>query len=55
MVLRFVRALQIKIAEILRFLPRKNFWGLFNEIGVPKVLLTPNPRGVAKFRECDLP
>jgi len=48
MVLPFVRALPCKIAEILRFFVQYKF----NEICIAKVLLTPKPRSVAKFREC---
>jgi len=47
MTLPFVHALPRKVAEILRFLSPKTFMGLFHEIGITKVLLTPKPRGVA--------
>jgi len=42
MTLPFVRALSRKVAEILRFFPI-TFMGLFHEIGIAKVLLTPKP------------
>jgi len=54
MVYLFVHAPLRKIAKIL-FLCLKNFSGLFHEIGIAKVLLTPKPCGVAKFCECELP
>jgi len=54
MVLPFVHALPRKIAEILRFLPPKNYRRLFHEICIAKVLLTSKPRSVADFRECEL-
>jgi len=42
-----------KSAKFCVFAP-KNFRGFFHEIGIAKVVLTPKPRGVAKFRECKL-
>ena len=33
-------------------LPSKNFRGSFHEIGIVKVLLMPEARSVAQFREC---
>jgi len=51
----FVRALPRKIDEILLFLLFENFREIFHEIRIAKVLLTPKPRGVAGFRECELP
>ena len=50
-----MRALPRKIVEILPFLPPNNCREIFHKICIAKVLLTPKPRGVAKFRECQLP
>jgi len=50
MVLLLLHAPLRKIAEILRFLPPKNFMGLFHETGIAKVLLMPKPHGVAGFQ-----